>query len=218
MNDDAGVSRIALLWEAQFTHLLSQLPAQVASSRVWEKIKNTAFVKAPTSVAQVPDTDDEDGAEQPYAAGIKSTLRKLWFMLPFWRALALLLAIAALTFWYVGTPASDLPRKVAVLDSSMSNAQTGWVVRFNTAGDARFSPVVRQTVSDGLVLQAWKRSNGTDSALALIRDSKPFVLTARRVGPIVAGGQLFIRLEPDGGSRNDRPSGTILYKGTVADL
>ncbi|RZU00352.1 RNA polymerase sigma-70 factor (ECF subfamily) [Advenella incenata] len=218
MNDDAGVSRIALLWEAQFTHLLSQLPAQVASSRVWEKIKNTAFVKAPTSVAQVPDTDDEDGAEQPYAAGIKSTLRKLWFMLPFWRALALLLAIAALTFWYVGTPASDLPRKVAVLDSSMSNAQTGWVVRFNTTGDARFSPVVRQTVSDGLVLQAWKRSNGTDSALALIRDSKPFMLTAERVGPIVAGDQLLISLEPDGGSRNDRPSGTILYKGTVADL
>ncbi len=218
MNDDAGVSRIALLWEAQFTHLLSQLPAQVASSRVWEKIKNTAFVKVPTSVAQVPDTDDEDGAEQPYAAGIKSTLRKLWLMLPFWRALALLLAIAALTFWYVGTPAADLPRKVAVLDSSMSNAQTGWVVRFNTAGDARFSPVVRQTVSDGLVLQAWKRSNGTDSALALIRDSKPFVLTAERVGPIVAGDQLLISLEPDGGSRNDRPSGTILYKGTVADL
>jgi RNA polymerase sigma-70 factor (ECF subfamily) len=218
MNDDAGVSRIALLWEAQFTHLLSQLPAQVASSRVWEKIKNTAFAKAPTAVAPGPDTDDEDGAQPPYAAGIKSTLRKLWFMLPLWRALALLLAIAAFTFWYVGTPASDLPRKVAVLDSSMSNAQTGWVVRFNAAGDARFSPVVRQTVSDGLVLQAWKRSNGTDSALALILDSKPFVLSAERVGPIVAGDQLLISLEPDGGSRNDRPSGTILYKGTVADL
>jgi len=218
MNDDAGVSRIALLWEAQFTHLLSQLPAQVASSRVWEKIKNAAFAKAPTSVAQAPDTDDEDGAEQSYASGLKSTLRKLWFMLPLWRALALLLAVAAFTFWYVGTPASDLPRKVAVLDSSMSNAQTGWVVRFNAAGDARFSPVVRQTVSDGLVLQAWKRSNGTDSALGLIRDSKPFVLTAERVGPITAGDQLLISLEPDGGSRNDRPSGTILYKGTVADL
>lgn len=218
MNDDAGVSRIALLWESQFTHLLSQLPAQVASSRVWEKIKNAAFAKPPTSVAQGPEADDDDGAEQPYASGLKTTMRKLWFKLPLWRALALLLAIAAFTFWYVGTPASDLPRKVAVLDSSMSNAQTGWVVRFNAAGDARFSPVLRQTVSDGLVLQAWKRSNGTDSALALIRDSKAFVLTAERVGPIAAGDQLLISLEPDGGSRNDRPSGTILYKGTVADL
>ena len=220
MNDDTGVSRVALLWEAQFTHLLSQLPAQVASSRVWEKIKTRAFAKAPIHPTAVDGTEpgDDEAAELMYASGLKPTLRKLWFMLPLWRSLALLLGVAALVFWYVGTPPSDLPRKVAVLDSSMSNAQTGWVVRFNAAGDALFSPVVRQTVSEGLVLQVWKRSNGTDSALGLIRDSKAFDLAAERVGPIQAGDQLLISLEPDGGSRNDRPSGSILYKGTVADL
>ncbi|WP_158318727.1 anti-sigma factor domain-containing protein [Advenella mimigardefordensis] len=218
MNDDAGVSRIALLWEAQFTHLLSQLPAQVASSRVWEKIKTAAFAKAPVAVAPIADAGDEDSTEQPYVSGVKSTLRRFWYMLPLWRALALILAVAAFTFWYTGTPPADQPRKVAVLDSSMSNAQTGWVVRFNAAGDAQFSPVVRQTVSDGLVLQAWKRSNGTDTALGLIRDSKAFVLNAERVGQIAAGDQLLISLEPEGGSRSDRPSGSILYKGTVADL
>lgn len=220
MNDDAGVSRIALLWEAQFTHLLSQLPAQVVGSRVWEKVKAKAFAKAPiqSPAATATDSVDEDGGELTYGSGLKTTLRKLWFMLPFWRSLALLLGIAALAFWYVGTPPSDLPKKVAVLDSSMSSTQTGWVVRINAAGDALFSPVVRQTVSDGLVLQVWKHANDNDSALGLIRDSKAFRLSAEKIGPIQAGDQLLISLEPDGGSRNDRPSGSVLYKGTVADL
>lgn len=219
MNDDSGVSRIALLWEAQFTHFLSQLPAQVASSRLWEKIKKSAFAKASTqTVAAETDLSDDDISASTTASGLKSGLRKLWFMLPFWRALALVLAIAALVLWYVGTPPSDLPRKVAVLDSSMSNAQTGWVVRFNQAGDAFFKPVVSQTVSDGLVLQVWKRSGGTDNALTLIRNSSAFRLPAEKIGPIRSGDQLLISLEPDGGSRNDRPSGSILYRGTVADL
>ena len=220
MNDDAGVSRIALLWEAQFAHFLSQLPAQVASSRVWEKIKKATFIRPAAQEAALadPELDEEEAAEPSFLSGVSSGARKLWYMLPFWRILALLLAIAALTSWYMSTPASAIPYKVAVLDSSMSNAQTGWVVRFNAVGDAQFSPVLRQTVSEGLVLQVWKRSNGTNTALSLISDSRAFILAADKVGPVRAGDQILISLEPEGGSRNDRPSGSILYQGTVADL
>src|SRR5690606_10993257 len=95
MNDDAGVSRIALLWEAQFTHLLSQLPPQVASRRVSEIIKNPAFARVQLNPVQNPDADQDDGTDHAYTTGLKITLRKLWFMLPLWRAAALLLAIAA---------------------------------------------------------------------------------------------------------------------------
>ncbi len=219
MNDDNGVARIALLWEAQFTHFLSQLPVQVASSRLWDRIKKAAFIKPARQGAPAePELLEDDGNESQSVSGLKSGLRKLWYMISFWRALALVLAIVALALWYWGTPPSDLPRKIAVLDSSMSQSQTGWVVRINNAGAALFTPVVSQTVSDGLVLQAWKRSSGHDQALGLIRESKAFRLPADKVGAIEAGDQLLISLEPEGGSRNDRPSGTVLYKGTVADL
>ncbi len=219
MNDDSGVSRIALLWEAQFTHFLSQLPAQVASARLWEKVKKAAFIKAAIEpVAEADDDDETDSTAATRAAGLQTTLRKLWKMLAFWRILALLLAVVAAIFWSTRLPPSAIAQKVAVLDSTMSNAQTGWIVKINTAGDAEFAPVVQQNVSQGLVLQIWKRAANTDRPIGIVKSGGRFTLSGERIGQIAAGDQILISLEPEGGSRSDRPSGSILYRGSVVNL
>jgi anti-sigma-K factor RskA len=151
-------------------------------------------------------------------ATVRATKTPWWQGLRLWQATASLavatsVVLAALLF-FLPAPKTDWIY-TAVLQSPDSAA--GWLVQANAKNEVLLTPLTTTEVGPGRALQFWTladRAKGPVS-LGLVAPDRPVRIPASKL-PGVKPGQLFeITLEPSTGSPYNRPSGPILFKGTI---
>lgn len=101
------------------------------------------------------------------------------------------------------------------------NIQTAWVIKINQDGSAQFKPLIQQNIAENLEMEVWTQSSASGNdyrSLGTIKSSTPFNLQADTLGKTVPGQLFQISLEPVGGSKSNKPSGSVLYQGRLVDV
>lgn len=191
----AGLRAAVRAWEARLAPLTLVLPPEPPPPQVWQRIQ--ARLDGPRHEPVVP----------------------WWGRLVFWRGLAALASVAALSLAVLlASPGPALPPIVVVLNPA-TPAAAGAVVPASfvasISGDGRAvvtRPLVDVALPPQRVLELWALA-GTQAprSLGLISERGATVVRQARL-PAGADG-LAVSLEPPGGSPTGAPTGPVLYVG-----
>lgn len=146
-----------------------------------------------------------------------------WGSVDFWRgwALAASAALVALALW-AGLPSSwrrsDPADYVAVLRDQYHHP--AWLVRvYRSSGRFQIETLRPQARAADRSFELWLRPGAGQPrvALGLLPASGPASLTSRPslTRALVTASGLTVSLEPAGGSPTNRPSGPVLYQGSI---
>jgi anti-sigma-K factor RskA len=200
---DATVAEAIGNWERRLSGLAEGLPGIVPSPRVWTQIANRLGIA---------------GGE---GAGVSSG--SWWSGLAFWRILALasfagLIALGIAQ--YKGTPAQGGEGIVVVMAGP--DAKPVFVVA-STGGDRvmRVKAVAPVTIPADRSLELWMLpGQGDPISLGLVDATGTATLTLRAPAATLLAGMtaLAVSLEPAGGSPTGKPTGPVLYTGTIQQI
>ncbi|MFV9473596.1 anti-sigma factor domain-containing protein [Advenella sp. RU8] len=220
-NQDSTAASIALIWEEHFTHYLDQLPEQPLHPRLWSSIKHN--MQNTEEVSGILDTIQEPG--KPGLSGllarIRETGKKLSNNLKLWQITSLVLAIVSVLLISIFPSSSNMAKMIAVLSSLGQNHQAAWVLKVTEDGTARLKPLVQQNIDENLEMEIWTQSAASSNdyrSLGTFKSSNPFTISPEILGQVTAGQLFQISLEPVGGSNANKPTGSILYQGSLIDL
>ncbi|MCW3478712.1 anti-sigma factor [Neisseriaceae bacterium JH1-16] len=125
---------------------------------------------------------------------------------------AFLMSGAIVTFSPQLLPQPELPTPVAVLNDS--NGAVGMVVSRDAARRTLAVTLLQPVdLPAGKVLELWAlRRDGTPRSLGLLQGKAPRVSVTR---PLSDAVQLAVSIEPEGGSPEDKPTGPVVYTGSL---
>ena len=194
---DSAAAQMALQWQQHFLELSDQLPPQMPSAQLWQRLQDSLGLTPTTS-------------------RINSWLT-WWQSLTTWRltsaALAFALIIAVLPdLWRTDPAASSY---TVVLQAPGEAAKPGWVVHVDGNGSLRLQPLLEDKIPADRSVQFWTLVDPAigPRSLGLVEPGKPLQLSAEQIGAVQPGQLFELTLEPAGGSPKDRPTGKVLYIG-----
>jgi anti-sigma-K factor RskA len=194
----AGLRAAVQAWQARLMPLTAAIPPQQPSPQVWRRIEARL------------------GGAAPPAAPLR-----WWAQLAFWRGLAAIASVAALSLAVLlASPGPAQPPIVVVLNAATPPAGGGVVPASFVAsisGDGRAvvtRPLVDVALPPQRVLELWAAAGSQPPrSLGLISERGATVVRQAR---LPAGtDHLAVSLEPPGGSPTGAPTGPVLYVGRL---
>lgn len=179
-------------WEVALAPLQDLAPPEAPPPELWERIAQTL---------------------EPAAAKRAPSGSSSWFW-PAWSFGATVVA-GSLAAILLVRPAAPPERMMTVLLSSRD--QPAWVVEADGAG-LRLAALNPRAAPEGRAMQLWALPQGATAptSLGLIpRESGQVRVSASQIRP-EPGMLIEITLEPPGGSPTGRPTGPVLFIGTLA--
>lgn len=195
----AGLRAAVRAWQARLMPLTAVLPPQQPSPQVWRRIE----ARIGGSPAAVPEP-------------------RWWARLAFWRGLAALASVAALSLAVLlASPGPAQPPIVVVLNAATPPAGGGGVVPASfvasISGDGRAvvtRPLVDVALPPQRVLELWAAAGSNPPrSLGLISERGATVVRQARLPD--GTDHLAVSLEPPGGSPTGAPTGPVLYVGRL---
>jgi anti-sigma-K factor RskA len=198
---DATVGEAIEAWERRLSGLADGLPGVVPSPRVWTRIASRLGLAGDESAAN----------------------RSWWSGLAFWRvfALASFAGLVALGIaQYKGTPVQRGEGIVVVMAGP--DAKPVFVAA-SPGGDRvmRVKAVAPVTIPGDKSLELWMiPGQGDPISLGLVDATGTATLTLRAPANTLLAGMtaLALSLEPAGGSPTGKPTGPVLYTGTIQQI
>jgi anti-sigma-K factor RskA len=187
-------------WQDRLMPLTAAIAPQRPSPRVWRRIEARIGAAAAPAPAAAP----------------------WWSRLAFWRGLAALASVAALSLAVLlASPAPTLPPIVVVMNATAPAGSDGAVTPASfvasISGDRRAvvtKPLVNVSLQPGRVLELWAAAGkNPPRSLGLISASGATVV--RRTALPAGTDHLAVSLEPTGGSPTGAPTGPVLFVGQL---
>ena len=196
---DREAAQMALEWEAHLLELADQLPPQLPSAYLWERIQQSLRWSATTSSA--PDKERE----------------RWWHSLALWRLTSGALALLVLLGWLPGVWDNQVVTAsyTAVLQQPGESAKPGWVVTIYSDGALNLKSLITDQIPADRSVQFWTLVDPVEGprSLGLIDPGEGTTLSAEQIGAVEAGQLFELTLEPIGGSPLEKPTGPVLYIG-----
>ena len=205
---DAGFARRVAHWRGRFADFDFTAEPVTPSHHLWNAIERNVKGAAPDTSASRP--------------GPVNWLWNSLYALRVASAASVLVAVVALGWaWNTLQDAQLLaarkPVYVAILVSDATR-EPGAVVNAYAGGRIEMIPLADINVPEGRVLEIWTlwdRATGPRS-VGLLPHARTTQLKVEQLPPPIPGQLFEITLEPAGGSPIGRPTGPILYKGTMS--
>ncbi|MEO6984399.1 MAG: anti-sigma factor [Paralcaligenes sp.] len=201
----------ALKWEDGFLGLADQLPPITPPANLLQHIQDSLGQK--TVLNRSP---------RHWAHTVKETIAAPWHSIWLWRALCVVLALAAVTF--ARKPKLNVvqlvPTQAAILQAPGQSSTPGWVGTFDKLHNLVLKPLVQTEVSASSSVQLW--THATESAplqsLGIINPNQTVTVPAATIGQIKPGQLFEITMETKASAPSTTPQGPILFIGRLVDI
>jgi anti-sigma-K factor RskA len=195
--EEPALARLVGAWADRLAPLDMATPPQEPPARVWRAIEGR-IARAAAPPRPAPSWRDS---------------------LAFWRGLAIAASVATVVLAlylavFSGPATAPVPTVVAVLADH--GGAPGWIaITGPRHGEISVSAIRPAPAPAGRSFELWGIAGGSPRPLGLLRP-QPGHATIMRAGEMPPpGGVLAVSLEPANGSPTGRPTGPVLYQGTV---